>query len=272
MTANPDGETHGVIVHVPVKLMSKPGTYRFVLHFYDDYADSYKNHQVKAALEVNAPARRIIVCIDPGHGGDDPGAVGPTGLKEKEVNLKIALKVAERLRNRANKKISYIVRLTRKSDISLKLQERINIAEIGRPVRRPNDPKEGADMWVSETADIFVSIHNNAFPSPGPLGSEVRYSTIPKRDRKGNKRSDKPLAQFLYNRLHKVNPGNRIDGCKEDSELYVLKYTMMPAALCECEFISSPEGEKKLKDESFLEEIAEAIYLGINDYVYAYNP
>ena len=53
LTANPDGETHGVIVRVPVKLMSKPGTYRFVLHFYDDYADTYKNHQVKAALEVN---------------------------------------------------------------------------------------------------------------------------------------------------------------------------------------------------------------------------
>jgi len=53
LTANLNGETHGVIVHVPVKLMSKEGTYRFVLHFYDDYADSYKDHQVKAALEVN---------------------------------------------------------------------------------------------------------------------------------------------------------------------------------------------------------------------------
>jgi len=53
LTANPDGETHGVIIPVPVKLMSKPGTYRFVLHFYDDYADSYKDHQVKPALEVN---------------------------------------------------------------------------------------------------------------------------------------------------------------------------------------------------------------------------
>ena len=53
LTANPNGETHGVIVHVPVKVMEKPGTYRFVLHFYDDYADSYKDHQVKAALEVN---------------------------------------------------------------------------------------------------------------------------------------------------------------------------------------------------------------------------
>ena len=54
LTANPDGETHGVIVPVPVSLMEKEGTYRFVLHFYDDYADSYKNHKAKPALEVNA--------------------------------------------------------------------------------------------------------------------------------------------------------------------------------------------------------------------------
>ena len=57
LTANPNGETHGVIIPVPVSLMEEEGTYRFVLHFYDDYADSYKNHQVKAALEVNAEAR-----------------------------------------------------------------------------------------------------------------------------------------------------------------------------------------------------------------------
>ena len=59
LTANPDGETHGVIIPVPVSLMEKPGTYRFVLHFYDDYADSYKDHKVKPALEVNAELKRI---------------------------------------------------------------------------------------------------------------------------------------------------------------------------------------------------------------------
>jgi len=53
LVANPDGEVHGVVIPVPVSVMEKAGTYRFVLHFYDDYADSYKNHQVKVALEVN---------------------------------------------------------------------------------------------------------------------------------------------------------------------------------------------------------------------------
>lgn len=54
LRATPEGLLHGVILRVPVSLMEKAGIYRFVLHFYDNYADSYKNHQVKAMLEVNA--------------------------------------------------------------------------------------------------------------------------------------------------------------------------------------------------------------------------
>jgi hypothetical protein len=58
LTANPNGEIHGIIISVPVSSMEKAGTYLFVLHFYDDYADSYRNHQVKVTLEVNA-----IICV-----------------------------------------------------------------------------------------------------------------------------------------------------------------------------------------------------------------
>ena len=66
MVANPNGEMHGVIIPVPVSVMGKAGTYRFVLHFYDDYADTYKNHQVKAALEVNqrVAKQRLDVWVD----------------------------------------------------------------------------------------------------------------------------------------------------------------------------------------------------------------
>ncbi|MCS7277974.1 MAG: hypothetical protein NZ531_03905 [Aquificaceae bacterium] len=65
LEANPNGEVHGVIIPVPVSVMEKAGTYRFVLHFYDDFADSYKNHQVKAALEVNQATSRLpIVYIE----------------------------------------------------------------------------------------------------------------------------------------------------------------------------------------------------------------
>ncbi|MCS7192118.1 MAG: hypothetical protein NZ937_03935 [Armatimonadetes bacterium] len=80
LIANPNGEVHGVIIPVPVSVMEKAGTYRFVLHFYDDYADSYKNHQVKAALEVNAPRqqrRGLVLLID---------TAVPTGTGEDEIS------------------------------------------------------------------------------------------------------------------------------------------------------------------------------------------
>jgi hypothetical protein len=70
LRANPDGEVHGVIIPVPVSLMEKAGIYRFVLHFYDDYADSYRNHQVKAALEVNALAEPLSFKVFTDPSGD----------------------------------------------------------------------------------------------------------------------------------------------------------------------------------------------------------
>jgi len=73
--ANPNGEVHGVIISVPVSLMEKAGTYRFVLHFYDDYADSSRNHQVKAALEVNVTESLRVFHIE------DDWMVTPDGKK-----------------------------------------------------------------------------------------------------------------------------------------------------------------------------------------------
>ncbi|MEZ8218770.1 FlgD Ig-like domain-containing protein [Candidatus Fervidibacteria bacterium JGI MDM2 SSWTFF-3-K9] len=72
LTANPNGEIHGVIISVPVSLMEKAGTYRFVLHFYDDYSDTYRNHRVKAALEVNqqTPTQAAWIWIDGLNGAD----------------------------------------------------------------------------------------------------------------------------------------------------------------------------------------------------------
>jgi len=63
LVANPEGEVHVVIIPVPVSVMEKVGTYRFVLHFYDDYADSYKNHQIKATLEVNQKHQILAFAI-----------------------------------------------------------------------------------------------------------------------------------------------------------------------------------------------------------------
>ena len=87
--ASQSGERHGVIVPVPIKVMEKAGTYRFVLHFYDDYGDSYKDHEPKPALEVNATIKPIIVCIDPGHDGVIPGLLDLLGLQKRKPTGKL---------------------------------------------------------------------------------------------------------------------------------------------------------------------------------------
>jgi hypothetical protein len=83
LIANPNGEIHGVIIPVPTSVMENPGTYRFVLHFYDDYAGSYRNHQFKAALEVNqrTPTTAIHVWV----GSNIAGKLRSYGSVIKEV-------------------------------------------------------------------------------------------------------------------------------------------------------------------------------------------
>ncbi|GAH68699.1 unnamed protein product, partial [marine sediment metagenome] len=94
-----------------------------------------------------------LVCLDPGHGGKDPGAIGATGLMEKVVNLDIAYKVKSKLQAKG-----YSVVMTRTSDIYLSLDQRVAIAN-------------------NKKATIFVSIHNNAFILPTAHGTETYYSS-----------------------------------------------------------------------------------------------
>ena len=104
LTANPNGEVHGVIIPVPVSLMEKAGTYRFVLHFYDDYADTYRNYQVKAALEVNAPKIRPQASLYDylGYGADAAGAFYLGKHLWENPNKKLPGYVAKALGQAAN--------------------------------------------------------------------------------------------------------------------------------------------------------------------------
>ena len=94
---------------------------------------------------------KIIICIDPGHGGKDTGTIGPTGLKEKDVNLDIAVKLKNKLADAGFKVI-----LTRESDINHSFDEITNFAN-------------------SNNADIFISVHNNSHPSRDMNGTQTFY-------------------------------------------------------------------------------------------------
>jgi N-acetylmuramoyl-L-alanine amidase len=174
----------------------------------------------------------MLVVLDPGHGGRDPGAIGPTGLREKDVNLKIALYASQWLRNS-----NVDVLMTRTEDVDVSLADRCAIAN-----------RAGADC--------FVSVHCNAFQDPNVRGTEVYYYYGSQRGRR--------LAESLLKEV--VALGFRNRGVKE-AGFYVLKNTAMPAALVEVAFISNPNEEAWLANPTNQEITGKAIAKGICNYL-----
>jgi hypothetical protein len=139
LTANPNGETHGVIIPVPVSLMEKAGTYRFVLHFYDDYADTYKNHQVKAALEVNTLAEPLSfeVSTDPS-GDSQEGHPGHQVGQRDTIKFYVVIKATLIRRGKPSfETIGFMLKRTKTGEVKRK---------TGYLVNDPNDPDGPKDL------------------------------------------------------------------------------------------------------------------------------
>lgn len=187
------------------------------------------------------PLKGKVIVIDPGHakiqpgGWPDPGAVGPTGLQEKDVVLAIGRKVVEKLMAKGAN-----VFITRTGNTTLTLAGRAQIAN-------------------SNNADMFVSIHMNSNLNPSYNGTAVYYYN-------GNKAAqNKELASVLQNHLVQ-SLGLRDIGIIAES-FAVLRYTQVPAVLVETAFISNPEEEKLAYTDSFREKAAQGIVAGIEAYL-----
>ncbi len=177
---------------------------------------------------------KILICIDPGHGGKDRGTTGPTGLLEKDVNLDIALKLKKKFVDAGFKVI-----MTRETDINHSVDEIANFAN-------------------SNNADLFISVHNNSHPSADMNGTQTFYY---------QSSSGNSFATYLSARIiEQIGTVNR--GIKS-SNFKVLKNTKMVSALVEGVFMCNPNEEAKLKDDNFRDRIATGIYNGTVDYLKA---
>ena len=181
------------------------------------------------------PSGQVIV-IDPGHGainawGSDPGAVGPSGLRERDVVRSISLELGNILLNEG-----YSVIYTNESDTGLALEERALVGSISG-------------------AELLVSIHANASTNRSMAGTMTFYHT------------NSELARFLQTEL--VNRLQREDKGVRQANFLVLRSCAIPAALVEVAFISNPEEERLLADPAFQRRAAEAIALGIKRYLAA---
>jgi N-acetylmuramoyl-L-alanine amidase len=241
-----------------------------------DHADEMKPAQAGVA-------RLITVALDPGHGGEDPGATGAAGTHEKDV----ALAIAERVRARIDAEPNMRAMLTRDDDYFVPLNVRVQKA------RRVQ-------------ADLFVSIHADAFVTPDARGSSVfalsesGASSSAARWLAQNENDadliggvnihtrDVQLARVLLDLsttaqisdslklgnavLHELGGVNRLHkDSVEQAGFAVLKAPDIPSILVETAFISNPDEERRLNDDSYKDHLADAIVKGIKRY-FAKNP
>ncbi len=224
--------------------------------------------------------RLIVIAIDPGHGGEDPGASGPSGLHEKDV----VLAIAKELRDRINANVQPAMRamLTRESDFFVPLHERV------RKARRVQ-------------ADLFVSIHADAFLNPQARGASVfalsesgassaaaRWMAKRENDadqvgglNAGDKdatvlhtlvdmstaaqiRDSMKLGSEVLGQIGKVGALHK--GSVEQAGFAVLKAPDIPSILVESGFLTNPDEEKKLRDPEYRRQLVEAVASGIQRY------
>jgi N-acetylmuramoyl-L-alanine amidase len=232
---------------------------------------SQKANSLTLAQQLGLGVRRIV--IDPGHGGKDPGATG-FGLKEKEI----VLNVAKKIRKILEEKHDYEVFLTRKGDESLSLEERTAIAN-------------------TKEADLFLSIHVNAHPEESVRGVETFYLNlathteamrVAARENATSTHNMSEMQDILAELMQneKINESsqlaefvqlNMVSGLKEQkyrvkdlgvkqAPFYVLIGAEMPAVLAEISFITNQDEAKLLKDEKYLQTLAEQIVAGVISY------
>ncbi|WP_250122514.1 N-acetylmuramoyl-L-alanine amidase [Chroococcidiopsis sp. CCMEE 29] len=178
------------------------------------------------------PKSRVVVIVDPGHGGKDPGAIGIAGRQEKDVILPISKKIAELLEKEGVKAV-----LTRDSDYFVDLAPRVAKAE-------------------GLNANLFVSIHANSMglSRPDVNGLETYYFD-----------SGQRLARTIHNSiLRSVNVRDR--GVRR-ARFYVLRKTSMPSVLVELGYMTGREDSPRLADPAYQNQMAEAIVRGILQYI-----
>ncbi|SNC61722.1 N-acetylmuramoyl-L-alanine amidase [Polynucleobacter victoriensis] len=249
-----------------------------------DKQDKSNKDDSAQTSDAKSPYKRLLtIAIDPGHGGEDPGAIGKGGSREKDIVLAIARKLKEKIEQEPDMR-SY---LTRDGDYFVPLHTRVNKAR-----------RVQADLFVSVHADAFVQPHAKgasvfALSQQGATSTAARWLANKENnaDLIGGlniKSQDKQVAQLLldmsttaqikdslklgdavlkqiggFAKLHKKHV--------EQASFAVLKAPDVPSILIETAFISNPEEEARLNDVEYQEQIALAIVKGIRSY-FAKNP
>lgn len=255
--------------------------HRLVVDMVQENRQSLPSMNKPIVREDNGGKRDVIVVIDAGHGGEDPGAIGPTGTLEKEV----VMAMAKHLQELINSKPGYEAKLTRDGDYYIDLRSRTLLAR-------------------KHKADLFVSVHADAFRSPQPSGASVfalsqrgATSETARWLARSENRSDlvgggggvtlgdkdEMLAGVLLDlsMTASINASvgvgdyilKKLGGVTklhkrgvEQAAFVVLKSPDIPSILVEAGFISNPAEERNLSSQAYQKKVANAVFEGISEY------
>jgi N-acetylmuramoyl-L-alanine amidase len=255
--------------------------HRLVVDLIDENRREAIREEARQITHDSSGKRDIVVVIDAGHGGEDPGAIGPSGTQEKDVVLRMAKTIADKI----NAREGYAAKLTRTGDYYVGLRNRTLLA------RKHN-------------ADLFISVHADAFRTPRPRGasvfalsqrgatsetarwlahSENRADLIGGAGSLSLEDKDDMLAGVLLdlsmtasinasigvggqilNNLGQVAHLHKRD--VEQAAFVVLKSPDIPSILVEAGFISNPTEEKNLNSHRYRDRLADAVVRGVEEY------
>ncbi len=186
-------------------------------------------------------ANKIIV-VDAGHGGTDPGAVRGNYI-EKDITLQVSKKLADYL-----SQAGALVIMLREDDRELAEDPQASIAE-----RKRSDLKRRVEIANEAQADLYISIHTNADPSPRWSGAQTFYLADSERSKVAAVMIQDELKRLLGNTDRKAKPGS----------YYILSRTEMPSVIVEMGFISNPREAQQLSDDQYQSKLAYAVFSGI---------
>jgi N-acetylmuramoyl-L-alanine amidase len=195
----------------------------------------------------NLPLSGKIIVVDPGHGGIDGGAVSKSGILEKDVTLLISEQLRDYLQE-----AGALVLMTREDDHDLANADTKKVRQ-----RKNEDLRRRAEIVNDSDADMFVSLHLNAIPSPRWSGAQTFYNrAIPENER---------LAKLVQDEVIR-NLENTTRQAKPIHNVYLIKQASIPGVLIEAGFLSNPTEAELLNTEEYQQKVAASIYQGILRY------
>ena len=200
----------------------------------------------EAAAVSNMAETKTVIVVDAGHGGVDGGMAGTDGVDEKDINLSIAWKLRDALKDSGFKVI-----MTREGDEGL--------YEEGSSQKKVQDLQNRCKIIAEASPALTVSIHQNSYTDPSVCGPQVFYYST---SQEGKRLAG--VLQEVLNQALSVDNGRKAKG---NDSYYLLKRSEGVLNIVECGFLTNPKEAELLQEEAYQQKVADALCLGIQQYL-----